>query len=224
MVIVFDLDDTLFEELSFVRSGIKAVALFLEPILKLSKEQIYLEIEFELNRARDQLFNRYLESKGIRKKVLIKKCVSVYRSHIPEIELSKEARNCLVRFQSHPLYVVTDGNHWVQRNKFKVLGLSSLVKRGFFTYSHGKHRSKPSPYCFQRICAIEHVRPDQVAYIADNPNKDFVGLKPLGFHTIRVLTGPFASLIVEEAKDAEKTIDSLDELTDALINFRKDKK
>jgi len=217
MVIVFDLDDTLYEELSFVRSGIKAVSVFLEPILKISKEQIAHEIELLLSKARDQLFDRYLASKGITKKSLVKQCVAIYRAHTPEIQLSKEAKNCLIRLQSHPLYVVTDGNHRVQRNKFKALGLESQIKRCFFTYSHGRHRSKPSPYCFERICAIEKVKPNQVVYVADNPNKDFVGIKPLGFHTIRVLTGPYATMKVEPEKDAERTILSLDQLTDSII-------
>ncbi len=48
MIIVFDLDDTLYEELSFVRSGFRTVADFLSPILEMHRDQIYTALLEEL--------------------------------------------------------------------------------------------------------------------------------------------------------------------------------
>jgi len=57
-----------------------------------------------------------------------------------------------------------------------------------------------------------------VIYIADNPNKDFVGLKPLGFKTIRVLKGPYKDLKKPPEFEADLNIRSLAELDVELLN------
>lgn len=217
MVIVFDLDDTLYEELSFVRSGFRAVADYLVPILNLPKNQIIKGLEEELQIHREKVFDRFLFKQGMASQKWVKSCVSVYRGHEPSLSLFPEARACLARLQKYPIYIVTDGNHWVQRKKILVLGLDFLVRRCFYTYAHGLHRRKPSPYCFEKICQIERVPPSSVVYIADNPHKDFVGIKPLGFQTIRVLTGPYGSDKVSEEYDAHFTIPSLRYLNEAFI-------
>jgi putative hydrolase of the HAD superfamily len=117
-----------------------------------------------------------------------------------------------------PLYIVTDGNKLVQHRKLAALNLLSRVKRSFITHRFGIRHAKPSPYCFQRICALENTSPQQVIYIADNPVKDFVGIKPLGYKTIRVLTGQHKSTVMPPAFEADRQIHSLAELDWALIN------
>lgn len=221
MVIVFDLDDTLYEELSFVRSGFRAVADYLSPILEIPREYILEGLLAELHVQREQVFDRFLLKQNKKNQKLIKNCVSVYRSHEPALNLFPEARACLARLQNYPLYVVTDGNQIVQRKKIHALGLDLLVRRCFFTYAHGLHRRKPSPYCFEKICNLEGVEPSSVVYIADNPHKDFVGIKPLGFQTIRVLTGPYAQDKVESAYDAHLTIPNLKSLELSLCKIFK---
>jgi putative hydrolase of the HAD superfamily len=96
-----------------------------------------------------------------------------------------------------------------------------LVRRCFFTFAHGLHRRKPSPYCFEKICQMERVPPSSVVYIADNPHKDFVGIKPLGFQTIRVLTGPYRFDQVDEPYEAHLTIPNLQALNEALLKGSK---
>lgn len=216
-IVVFDLDDTLYEELSFVRSGMRVVAAYLSPILRGNQSQIYEELMHELHLHREKVFDRVLLKYGKVSQKMIKNCVSVYRGHEPFLHLFPEARACFARLHEHSLYIVTDGNQVVQRKKFHALGLDLLVKRCFFTYAHGLHRRKPSPYCFEKICELEKVAPSSVVYIADNPLKDFVGIKPLGFRTIRVLTGPYARERVEPAYDAHMTISNLDSINDQLL-------
>lgn len=223
MVIVFDLDDTLFEELSFVYSGFRAVADYLNPIIHLPQEQIITALKAELQSQREQVFDRFLAKQGFKSQKMIKSCVSIYRGHEPSLNLFPEARACLARLHEHPIYIVTDGNQLVQRKKFFALGLDLLVRRCFFTYAHGLHRRKPSPYCFEKICALEQVTPASVVYIADNPHKDFVGIKPLGFQTIRVLTGPYRHDKVEDAYEAHLSIPNLRVLNEKLIQQLKDR-
>jgi putative hydrolase of the HAD superfamily len=216
---VFDLDDTLYEELSFVQSGFRAVADYLSSMIDLPKKHIIEALNAELHLAREKVFDRFLLKQGIKNQKMIRNCVSVYRGHEPSISLFPEARDCLIRLHDHPIYIVTDGNKLVQRKKFLALGLNLLVRRCFFTYAHGLHRRKPSPYCFEKICQIEKTIPSSVVYIADNPHKDFVGIKPLGFKTIRVLTGPYRHDRVEEAYDADLTIPNLQALNPTMLSF-----
>lgn len=217
MVIVFDLDDTLYEELTFVFSGFRAVSNELSPLIGISPELIYEGLKKELEVKRDKTFDRFLRKAGKYKQELVRKALSVYRSHIPSIHLYSEAISCLKRLHQYPIYIVTDGNHLVQRRKVLALELAPYVKRCFFTYAHGLHRGKPSPYCFEKICRLEQVPPSKVVYIADNPNKDFIGIKPLGFQTIRILAGPYRDIFIDEAHEAKVQIHSLNELDDKLL-------
>jgi putative hydrolase of the HAD superfamily len=68
-----------------------------------------------------------------------------------------------------------------------------------------------------RIARAERVAPASVFYIADNPAKDFVGIRPLGFRTIRLLQGPHASVDRGSGYDAEVSIGDLDQLTWTLL-------
>jgi putative hydrolase of the HAD superfamily len=212
MVIVFDLDDTLFDSLTYVYSGFRVVSDYLSPLLYLPAEQIFEELKSELQRDRQQVFDRFLARKGRQTKQLIKKCLSIYRGHKPIIHLFPEADDSLNRLKNYPLYVVTDGNKWVQKNKCMALGLPSRMRGCYYTHAHGVHRAKPSPYCFQLICQLEKVNPSEVVYIGDNPYKDFIGLKPLGFHTIRVLTGPYKEIVLDASHEADLTVATLKEI------------
>ena len=81
-----------------------------------------------------------------------------------------------------------------------------------------KH-SKPSTYCFEKIAKLEKVEYKDIVYIGDNPNKDFVNIKKLGFRTIRVLKGMFSNLNKETKFEAELNILSLVELKNIILNI-----
>lgn len=216
-MIVFDLDDTLYDDLTFVLSGFHAVANFLSSRMKMKENQIYDSLVNELKVSRNQVFDRFLEKQGSFSKRLVQQCVSVYRLHQPKIELYPEAKKLLKKLESYPKYVVTDGNKLVQKSKFLALGLEAYIKKCVCTYTYGLKNSKPSPYCFLKICEWEKVTPDQVVYISDNPNKDFVGIKPLGFKTIRIRKGPYKDLQLGHKYEADIILDSLNDLEKKLV-------
>jgi putative hydrolase of the HAD superfamily len=83
----------------------------------------------------------------------------------------------------------------------------------FLTWRHGRARGKPSPYCFERIRQLTGAKASDVIYVADNPAKDFVGIRPLGYGTIRVLTGQHAGVKAAPGYDAALTLPDLDALT-----------
>lgn len=217
MILVFDLDDTLYEELTYVKSGFRAVANYLNEHYSIPTQTGLEFMLGKLSSGRGRIFNDLLTEYGIYKKELVSKCVSIYRLHQPNITLSPEADACLKRLHSYPQYIVTDGNKLVQQNKIQALGLDRRVKFCYITHRYGIKNAKPSPYCFMKICEREKVAPKEVVYIADNPNKDFVGIKPFGFRTIRILQGSYKDLSLTSEYEAEQQIRSLDELTQEFI-------
>jgi putative hydrolase of the HAD superfamily len=218
MVLAFDMDDTLYEETTYVRSGFIAVARSLAPILGKPAKFLTAEMEDLLEQlGRGKVFDGLLERHGKLSRRLVQECVSCYRLHEPEIQLHQAARDCLHRFRHLPLYVVTDGNKTAQSAKLRALDLESKVKKVFVTHCYGVRHAKPSPHCFQIIQKLESVPASRILYIGDNPAKDFVGIRPLGFQTLRVLTGPHSIIKAQAGYDAEFHVDSLNDLTPAFL-------
>jgi putative hydrolase of the HAD superfamily len=215
VILVFDMDDTLYPELNYVHSGFRAVAHWVEENWGLAAPTFYkLCVEAE-RKKRTEVFNRVLQQLHYFSSRRLNHCIAIYRRHAPDIELTPEATACFDRFKHTPLYVVTDGNQFVQHKKAEALGLYQRVKKVYLT-SRYRH-PKPSPYCFEHIAARENKHPNNIVYIADNPKKDFKGIRPLGYQTIRVKTGHFATTTVKPAYDAKISIASLSELTPHLL-------
>jgi putative hydrolase of the HAD superfamily len=214
MIICFDLDDTLYDEISYVESGFRAVSVYTSEITGVSHKKILSFLLKDLERyGRGQNFNRMLKEFKLQSLLCPEKCVSVYRNHLPKIELNKDGRECLDRFSDHPVYIVTDGNSNAQNNKLDALGVRKLVSGCYATYDFGEKHSKPSPFCFELIMEKENSLAQNIVYIGDNPNKDFCGIKPLGFKTIRLMNGPYKDLSVDSRLDADHKIRSLSELS-----------
>lgn len=221
MVLVFDLDDTLYDEIYFVQSGFKNVSLFLENTFKINQNDSYAKcMELLQTNGRGQIFNDLLKYYGIYTKKLVRSCLSRYRLHMPDISLSNEAIRCINTFRQYPKYIVTDGNKIVQKNKIKALNIEKDFKKCIITHNYGKKFSKPNPYVFMKIVQWENTTPDQVFYIGDNPHKDFIGIKPLGFKTIRIINGMFANVCLGDQFEAHFTVNTLDEIDENLLrNF-----
>lgn len=217
MVVVFDLDDTLYDELTYVQSGFRAVSGYLCETYHVSPQESYQDMLECLAGGRGHIFDDTLVRFSVYSRQAVRRCLSVYRLHKPDIQLHPEAEECLQRLQHVPVYIVTDGNKLVQKNKLVALGLYDRVKFCFITHRYGIKNAKPSPYCFLKICAKEKVAPQEVIYIADNPRKDFVGIKPLGFRTVRIMQGQHRKVEVSPEYDAEYRIDSLAELTETFL-------
>jgi putative hydrolase of the HAD superfamily len=218
MVLIFDLDDTLYDEASFVESGLGAVARHGAAEWGWSAEASLSQLREVLAReGRGRVFDRWLEAHGHWSKGRVAECVKIYRHHRPSLRLFPAAQRMLDRYGDQgPLYLVTDGHKIVQRNKVDALGLWPRFQRVFITHRFGRAAAKPSTLCFERIRAAERCGWEQMIYVGDNPAKDFVGLNPLGALTVRVLTGAHRDRVAPRGHDAAVTIDDLDALPDAL--------
>lgn len=208
MIPIFDLDDTLYDEASYVRSGFRAVARWGEERFGQSAAESLAEMETLLAReGRGRVFDEWLRGRAS-----VREAVKVYRHHEPEIELAANAASLLDRLAGKPLYLVTDGHKIVQAKKVAALGLAGRFRHCYLTNRYGRSAAKPSLRCFDLIREREKTEWADLVYIGDNPAKDFVALNRVGAHTVRVLTGRHAEDAAAAGYEARHRITSLDEL------------
>ena len=217
MIIVFDLDEVLYDEKTYVISGFRAVSEFLEKDEAIPKKIIFEYLKRRLKNCRERILNDLLDNFRIYSQKNLKKCISVYRTHTPKIKLYSDAKDCLKRLKNYPLYIVTDGNKIVQKNKIKALNLENHIKKIILTSNYELRNSKPSTFCFQKICDMEKTSPTNLVYIGDDPHKDFVGLKREGFKTIRLFKGRFKNERLSKEFEADYKIKSLKEINEEFI-------
>tara|TARA_B100000886_G_scaffold335824_1_gene293559 strand:+ start:63844 stop:64527 length:684 start_codon:yes stop_codon:yes gene_type:complete len=212
MILIFDLDDTLYEEITFVISGFKEVAKFMNFEHQINENKSIKLMKNSLKRnGRGKIFDDLLEANNLYSKKMLKKCISIYRTHKPNINLSKSAELILSNWKNK-IYLVTDGNKLVQANKIKALKINQFFKKIYITHNYGLNKAKPSPYCFDLIRKEEKCRWEDLIYVGDNPAKDFVSLNLLGSVTIRVLTGSYSKKEANKGYDATYSINNLNKL------------
>lgn len=214
-VLVLDLDDTLYDELSFVRSGFRAVAAWGEERHGFDRAESFVTLmELLVSEGRGRVFDQWLEGRGS-----VRAALEVYRRHDPDIVLWPAAQRLLTRYRGAALYLVTDGHKAVQARKVTTLRLWNCMRRVYLTSRYGRVHAKPSPFCFELIARREQVPLSTLIHVADNPVKDFVGLNPHGVTTVRVLTGQHAQTSVVHGAEARFRIPDLDALPGLLAEI-----
>lgn len=217
MIVALDLDDTLYPEETFVRSGFRAVARALSESWDVDPDEAFEVMWRSLERhGRGNQFDDVVEHFRLRGRQSVAELVKVYRRHSPEISLPEQSRAALERLRPRPLYLVTDGHKIVQQNKIDALGLSPFFLHTYVTHRYGIAHRKPSVRVFELMMRRERCSPEDVVYVGDDPRKDFRGIRPLGIHTIRVATGHQATVVVAPDEDAELTVAGMTEVPDAV--------
>lgn len=187
--IVFDLDDTLYFERDYVRSGFIHVAALIGRSRAEARELAgWLEREFDEG-VRGDAFDRLLASfPAIAERASIAALVDAYRTHRPAIELAPGVETVLgaLRKQGLRLGVISDGAIESQVAKSEVLGLDRWFEPIVFTASLGPGASKPATTGFEAVAREWRLPPAELSYVADNPEKDFAGPRTLGWLTVRL--------------------------------------
>ncbi|QHE83765.1 HAD family hydrolase [Hydrogenophaga sp. BPS33] len=212
MILIFDLDDTLYDELTYVRSGFRAVAEWGERALGLAVDASFAQLnEIHDRDGRGRIFDVWLNGRAP-----VREAVRAYRHHTPHIKLWDSARHVLSTFRDRPLYIVTDGHKVVQDKKLTALQVRRHVRHAYITHRYGVAHAKPSTFCFELIARREGRPLSDLVYVGDNPAKDFVGLNAAGAHTIRVLTGQHRNVTARPGFDAQHRLHHLDLLPSLL--------
>jgi putative hydrolase of the HAD superfamily len=191
--VIFDLDDTLYDEIDYCRSGFAAIARLLASMYGTAGEAEIFETLWRLFESgnRTNTFNAALAQLKLPcSPELIAKLVDVYRNHKPDIALptsSKAVLNTLLG--KYTLALLTDGFLPAQELKVEALGIKHCFKVIVYTEKMGRQFWKPSPAGFEQIVSQLNVSAKTCVYIGDNEVKDFIGPNRLGIVTIR-LTRP----------------------------------
>lgn len=221
-VVVFDLDDTLYLERNYARSGFAAVDLWARQELRLEGFFAKAWNRFETG-SRERVFDRVLEECGIAATPeLVARMVETFRTHRPDIALEPDAADWLAANGARcDLALITDGFAVAQNAKVEALGLRGL---GFdpviVTDEWGRESWKPNPRAY--LAVQQHFAGAQCrfAYVADNPAKDFLAPRALGWDTVQIarVGGVHAGEPPSPAHAAGCRIESLAEL-DAVLGL-----
>lgn len=219
-LLVFDMDDTLFLERSYVESGFRAVS---EMLAADHQYPAFFERawrEFASGRRGD-IFNAVLQdSAEWLPSDIVELCVSRYRSHEPSIELLADAHDFLVACR--PLVgtgLITDGPRKSQRAKVRSLNLDALIERVVVTDEHGEGDwAKPAPAAYESLQDWFGVSGGECVYFGDNPRKDFISPRKLGWRTVRVRRPGGLHESLETPDDAEFEVSNLTRESLAMID------
>lgn len=213
VVVVLDLDDTLYKEADYHASGLREICAWIEDLYGKTIADDLAEIQKQGESDLLAAISRFVGLPMTVKESLL----WIYRLHTPSISISDSVRNLLQNLESmcNAVVILTDGRSVSQRQKLKALGLAHLP-----AYISEEYRSeKPDPSRFEQIMRDFPAR--TYVYVGDNPQKDFIAPNSLNWLTIG-LRGDERNIHSQACKGLigkmlpQKWIDSLDELLGSL--------
>jgi putative hydrolase of the HAD superfamily len=172
--IVLDLDDTIYKEINFVKSGFTAIIKKYADYHHDKYFEVMMNSWFNGSNAIKTLF----ECLNILN-IPIKEPLNLYHSHFPEINLPQESRFFFQTALSrgYKLGLITDGRTITQRNKLKSLGIDGFFEKIVISEEFGSE--KPT---IQNYKIFEESFPgNSFCYIGDNLKKDFIAPAKLGW-------------------------------------------
>lgn len=213
--VIFDLDDTLYSEKQYVKSGYKKIAEYIGH-----------------QEAEEKLWNYFLEGKPAIDAYLIEigaenkkaECLDIYRSQMPEINLYDDVAELFQSLKENDIKVgiITDGRPEGQRNKIKALGLEKLVDDIIITDELGGVQfRKPNDISFRIMQCRWRVPFEQMVYIGDNLGKDFQAPRQLGMRRIYIMNEEGLYTNKEKVDGILETVIGINGVKEVLLNWRK---
>jgi len=215
--VLFDLDDTLYEEKQFVMSGFNAVSLFLSRKNNIDHNKIFniLKDDFD-NGLRKKNFNILLEKLGPKNDV--SELIKIYREHFPKISLYPDSKGILEHLKNKfKLGLITDGYPLTQKNKISALNIKNYFQVIVINdISLNESKLKMSP--FGKAIKKVNVKTQSIIYVGDNPLKDFNTAKKMGIQTCRVKRehGEYSNVTVDRNDEADYVIQDLLQLSTVI--------
>lgn len=187
--VVFDIDDTLYFEHTYVLSGFSHVAALAAGSDGEARSLVrWLGTAFDAG-IRGDTFDRLVTAfPAIADRVSAAELVDAYRRHRPTIKLAPGVESVLetLRDTSLRLGILSDGPIKSQIAKSEALGLDRWFDPIVLTASLGPAAAKPATPGFEAIAREWDIPNQEMCYIGDNPEKDFIGPRKLGWLTIRL--------------------------------------
>lgn len=185
--VIFDLDDTLYLESEFFRSGFTAVANELDkrgfgPVrtVKGMLESIHF------GEGREQVLSKASDRLKFPAE-WVPELVDIFRRHTPLLSLAPDAVEAINRLRGrYRLGCVTDGFAAVQRRKISALGVEKLLDAIIVADDMGRACWKPSPAAILACCDRMGVPAGECVFVGDNPERDIRGARNAGMVSVRI--------------------------------------
>jgi putative hydrolase of the HAD superfamily len=189
--VVFDLDDTLYLERDYVLSSFRHIAKLVAADAGRSAAEIfaYLKESWVTPAHRGHNLDLLLEKyPGVERAWDARRLIEEYRTHPPTLSLLPGAASMLSELHNAGahLAVITDGSPESQHAKEKALGLREYFELIVVTDDRGTQFRKPHPYAYERVSEEIECEPRSCVYVGDNPAKDFLAPRLLGWDTVRI--------------------------------------
>ena len=184
-VVVFDLDDTLYKEIDFLKSAFRHIA-FLVSNVNVSEKEVYqmlIDTYYQGGNAFETVIRQY----GFRL-FDFEWMLSVYRNHKPCIKMDFDTKRTLDELKSAGVImgIISDGRLLQQQNKIDSLGLSEYMDACDIIINSEVNRFKPDERCY-RYFMDRYGEDSDYCYVGDNISKDFITPNTLGWSTICLL-------------------------------------
>ena len=195
--VLFDLDDTLFDQRHWLDGAWDAVARRAVELcggVAWGLADALRAVSADGGSAQGGIIDRAVASCGL--EVAIAPLVDAFRTHEPDrLEPYPGVRAGLPRLAATmPIGIVTDGDCGIQQGKLAALGLGDCLSAVVLSDSLGRAHRKPDPAPFRAALDALGADPVEVVFVGDNPLKDVAGAAALGMTTIRVRTGEYGNL------------------------------
>lgn len=188
-VICFDLDDTLYKEIDYLKSAYWEIATYAAGQCAGCADSVNILTIKAYDRMLDayrkglnafEVLNKYL---GL--ELPICDYLHIYRNHQPKIALSEDVVRTLDALKEHGVRIglITDGRSVQQRNKIEALGLLRWIDENDTIISEEFGSEKPAT---ENYLYLMKRYPDchDFTYVGDNVKKDFIAPNALGWNSI----------------------------------------
>ncbi|MEZ9511775.1 HAD family hydrolase [Vibrio breoganii] len=209
--VVFDLDDTLYQEVDYQTSGYNS-------IIELCNSLYGINVDATVNqaiKAKADVLEAITKELGLPNSVK-ESLLWQYRLHSPQISLLESIKVKLdfIKKNAKHVAILTDGREFSQRQKLAGLGLTNWPV--FISESWGE--TKPGEKRFKHI--MQAMPAKNFVYIGDNIKKDFITPNKLGWLTVGVRDSGrniySQNIAVEQSFLPKYWINTLQDLNDIL--------
>ena len=197
-----DLDDTLFDELDYVRSGFIEVSKCISDTNLVEKDLVFNQIMYQFQKyGRTGIFNRTMSYFELEKPSM-SDLVATYREHSPNICTYDGVYKSLISLKNifDKMVIITDGIVGVQRNKITALGLEKYVDDIIYCMEYNS--PKPSTIPLESFTKNEVFDKKNSVMVGDDPYCDIKCANQFGITVYRVLTGRFKNIKCLESSPA----------------------
>lgn len=224
--VIFDIDDTLYPEDDYVKSGFRAVAQKIQEVTGIDGRAVESELWEVRKRFPTRVFDAILQrypNTGL----TVGDLVQTYRSHEPDIRLDPTVCDVLRALRSkYRLGIISDGILSVQQRKVEALGLAAFVDVICLTDTWGRPYWKPHERAFLHVLNTLGIAASEGCYVGDNLTKDFIAPNRLGMHSVHLARsgGVYAGASAPRDGMPSTTIKTISELPLVLDNWARKSK